>query len=80
MAVLTGSAVVASSATRWAARAAWSKATGRDPRIVEGDDTDWREALAWTAASAAAVSAARMLAKRGAYRGWQALAGAPPPA
>ena len=79
-ALAAGSAMVAGSATRWLARRSWLVATDRDPRAVEDADVKWPEAIAWAAGSTAAVTAARLLARRSAAAGWRAVVGTPPPA
>jgi hypothetical protein len=63
-----------------AVAAAWRMTAGEEPpEDVDGPDVDWGRALVWTAASAVAVSLAKVVARRGARVVWEQLSGSTPP-
>jgi hypothetical protein len=77
----TVSAVVASIAIRKVLMAGWKKShKGNLPPTNPADrQTQWTEALAWSAATGLGVGIARMIATRGAAGAWEKLTGALPP-
>lgn len=59
---------------------AWSSTLGTPPPSnPEAPGTQWREAIAWAAASGIAVAVARMIAADGAARAYRTLTGHLPP-
>ena len=75
--VAAASAALAALAARQLVRLGWRVAgheSGEDP------DQPWTEAAAWAAAVGVGVGVARVLAVRGAARGWERVKGDPPPA
>lgn len=78
--VATASAVLAAMAVRTALSKGWRTVTDDEPpENPASSDTGWREALAWTALTGAAVGITRLLAERGSTAGWKAVTGEKPP-
>ena len=74
--VAAASAALAALAARQIVRLGWRAAghkSGEDP------DRSWTEAVAWAAAVGVGAGVARVLAVRGAARGWERVKGDPPP-
>jgi len=75
-----GFAIPAGIVVRKAINAAWTTAVGSaPPKNPEAPGTQWREAIAWAAASGVAVAVARMVAADGAARAYKTLTGQLPP-
>ena len=74
--VAAASAALAALAARQLVRLGW-RATGHE----DGEDPNrsWTEAVAWAAAVGVGAGVARVLAVRGAARGWERVKGDPPP-
>ena len=74
--VAAASAALAALAARQLVRLGW-RATGHE----DGEDPgrSWTEAVAWAAAVGVGAGVARVLAVRGAARGWERVKGDPPP-
>lgn len=76
----TGSAIVAGIAVRKILMAVWKKAKHADPPSNPASrDTQWIEALTWSAATGIGVGVARMVAARGMAGAWEKATGALPP-
>jgi hypothetical protein len=75
--VAAASAALAALAARQIVRLGW-RATGHDGG--EDPQQPWTEAIAWAAAVGVGAGVARVLAVRGAARGWERVKGDPPPA
>lgn len=59
---------------------AWRNATRGDPPEDPSDPAiPWRDAVAWSLATAVGIALAQLLAQRGADAGWRRLTGTPPP-
>ena len=74
--VAAASAALAALAARQIVRLGWRAAgheSGEDP------EQPWTEAVAWAAAVGVGAGVARVLAVRGAARGWERVKGDPPP-
>ena len=79
-ALTTIAAVAAALVVRKALGAAWSAAAPSEPPQNPADpDTQWGEALAWTAATGMVVGMARMIGQRGAAGAWTKATGTLPP-
>jgi hypothetical protein len=80
-ALAAGAAYAAGWAIDKAARRGWRSVTGDEPpESPESPDTDWKDALLWTAATSVALGLGRLLSRRVAAYGWQRVAGETPPA
>ena len=80
LAVASGSAVIASYATRNLLRAAWRTFTDDDPPLnPEAEETEWREAVTWTVVVGVAAALTRLVARRGAAATWRNVTGSHPP-
>jgi hypothetical protein len=78
--VAAGSAVIAAIATRNALKAAWRAMRHEDPPLnPAAHDTEWPEAIAWTAATGLAAGLSRLVARRTAASGWYRVTGEWPP-
>ena len=78
--VTTGSAFLAERVARFAITEGWRLVKGEDPpRNPERLEVTWADAIAWTAATGLAMSAAGLLARRGAAIGWKRYGGRPIP-
>ena len=76
----TGAVFLAERATRFAVTGGWRLIRGEDPpRNPERLDVSWKDAIAWTLATGVAMSAAGLLARRGAAMGWKRYVGKPIP-
>jgi hypothetical protein len=71
-----GSAALSALVARRLVRMAW-RASGHDD--AEDPDRRWSEAFAWAAAVGVGTAVARVVAVRGAARGWERATGEPPP-
>ncbi|MBA2390742.1 MAG: DUF4235 domain-containing protein [Geodermatophilaceae bacterium] len=75
-----GFAIPAGIVVRKGISAAWTAAMGSDPpKNPEAPGTQWKEAIAWAAASGVAITVARMVAADGAARVYKTLTGHLPP-
>ncbi|MGI8529135.1 MAG: DUF4235 domain-containing protein [Geodermatophilaceae bacterium] len=75
-----GFAIPTGIAVRKVISAAWTATVGSDPpKNPEAPGTEWREAIAWAAASGVAIAVARMVAADGAARAYKTLTGHLPP-
>ena len=75
-----GSAFLAERVARFAITEGWRLVKGEDPpRNPERLEVTWADAIAWTAATGLAMSAAGLLARRGAAIGWRRYVGRPIP-
>jgi hypothetical protein len=78
-AVATGAAWLAGWAIEKAARTGWRSMTGDEPPDdPESPETDWRDALLWTATTSVALGVGRLISKRLAAAGWQKVSGHAP--
>lgn len=60
--------------------AAWTSTVGSDPpKNPEAPGTQWKEAIAWAAASGVVVTIGRMVASAGAAKAYRTLTGKLPP-
>ena len=76
LAVTTGVVLLAEHATRLAVTNGWRLVRGEDPpRNPERLDVTWKDAITWTMATGIAMSAAGLLARRGAALGWKRYVG-----
>lgn len=76
----TGSAIIAGIAVRKVLMAIWKKAKHADPPSNPASrDTQWIEALTWSAATGVGVGVARMVAARGMAGAWEKATGTLPP-
>lgn len=76
----TGSAVIAGIVVRKVIISAWKAAKHTDPPSNPASrQTQWGEALAWSAATGIGVAIARLVATRGAAGAWEKATGALPP-
>lgn len=77
----TGSAILAGIAIRKLLMAGWKKSHhGANPPTNPADrQTQWTEALLWSAATGVGVGVARMIAARGVAGAWEKFTGALPP-
>lgn len=58
----------------------WRRTAGEDPPVdVAADEIEWRQVLAFAAASALVVGVAQVLARRGAALAWHRAVGKRPP-
>ena len=74
------STVAAGLAVRSLMKGGWRRLRGEDPPTNPVDpDVEWRDALVWAGASAAAVAVSRVLARRAAAGGWRRVTGSFPP-
>lgn len=74
------STVAAGLAVRSLMKAGWRRFHGDEPPTNPADpDIEWRDALVWAGASAAAVAVSRVLARRAAAGGWRRVTGNFPP-
>jgi hypothetical protein len=72
--------MLATALTERAMATGWRRVTRREPPSDRrSQDTSWREALAWTALTGAAIGVAQLVARRGAARGWQQVTKRRPP-
>ncbi len=67
-------------AARKAVTTVWQQQVGHEPPVNPADpETDWVEALAWTAATGVLIGVARLVARRGAAKVWEKVDGQLPP-
>jgi hypothetical protein len=74
--VAAGSAALSALVARRLVQTAWRASGHRD---AEDPDRRWSEALAWAAAVGVGTAVARVVAIRGAAKGWERATGEPPP-
>ena len=80
MAVGTGSAMAVGALVDRALEGSWRLAMDEDPPSDRDIVTDrWVQVLLWSVVTGMVVSAAQLLAKRGAAVGWQRVTGRRPP-
>ncbi len=61
-------------------QASWTSVVGSDPpKNPEAPGTEWKEAIAWAAASGVAITVGRMVASAGAAKAYKTLTGHLPP-
>jgi hypothetical protein len=78
--VAAGAGMLAGSVMRNVVASAWRAATDSEPpEDPQSPRTDWGTAIAWAAATGAAVGVAELVAQRGAVQGWAQVAGELPP-
>ena len=78
--ISTGGAIAAGLVARKAVSAVWRLTTGRpEPGSPEHPDSSWGEAIAWVAASSAALAVARLFAAREAANYYRRSTGHLPP-
>jgi hypothetical protein len=78
--VAAGSALAAGKLVQGALDRGWRAVTDDEPPDDPADArVPWGAALAWTAATGAAIAVARLLAQRGAAAGWRRATGRRPP-
>ena len=65
---------------RKAIQGSWTSIVGTDPpKNPEAPGTQWKEAIAWAAASGVAITVGRMIASAGAAKTYKTLTGKLPP-
>lgn len=75
-----GAGMLAGALTRNLVASAWRAATDSEPpEDPQSPRTDWSTAIAWAAASGAAVGVAQLVARRSAVQGWARATGELPP-
>jgi hypothetical protein len=80
-AIAAGTGYVASRAIDAAARRGWKALRGAEPPDdPQSPDTEWRDALLWTAAFSLVAGVGQLLATRAAAAGYARIAGHEPPA
>lgn len=78
--VVTGSAVLTATLMRSILREIWRAWKGDDPPLNPASpETGWSDALIWTVAVGSAIGVGRLVARRGAARGWRKVTGNLPP-
>lgn len=78
--VSVGAASLVGLAVRTVLKRAWRAQTGRPPPVdPSAPDVSWREALAWSMASAGLVALGRIAGHRAAAAGWRTFVGGQPP-
>jgi hypothetical protein len=81
MAVVGGATALAGVAINKGLGRAWRLAKDEDPpEDPTSRDVEWRDAILWTIATGVVFGLGRLLARRGAAAGWEALTGEAPPA
>lgn len=76
----SGAAALAGLGARKALEGAWEMATGRPaPENPEMRHVEWRDAIAWAAASGLVIGVARLVGQRLAAQSWVAITGDDPP-
>lgn len=75
-----GAGMLIASATGIIARKAWTTfRNDAPPENPDNPETEWKDALIWSVATAVTAGITRMLIMRGANEGWKAVTGELPP-
>lgn len=78
-ALATGAAYLAGWAIEKATRQGWQSVTGEDPpEHPESAETDWKDALLWTATTSLALGLGQLLTRRLTAAGWERVSGQSP--